>query len=193
MTDKRQRLLDAAIRLFHERGFWDTPTALIAREAGVANGTLFNNFPSKTALIDAVYLTLKQEWADHMLGIAPEVKGLREQMRQLWLQAIDWAVTHPERYDLLMQMKLSEHISEGTRTSGMDAFSRVADLYAAALESGELIDIEPDYLQTLSAAQMEAAIATCRTGNTGDAGRVARMSFDILWRGIAAHPQGDPQ
>ncbi len=51
---KRQLILEAAARLFAERGFENTPTMLIAQEAGVAEGTIFRHFKTK----DEIFLTL---------------------------------------------------------------------------------------------------------------------------------------
>jgi AcrR family transcriptional regulator len=51
---KRERLLEAARSLFAERGYAATTTAQLAREAGVAEGTVFHHFPSKRALLEAV-------------------------------------------------------------------------------------------------------------------------------------------
>jgi AcrR family transcriptional regulator len=50
----RRTILGAALQLFTTRGFHDTSTALIAREAGVATGTLFHHFASKAELVDAL-------------------------------------------------------------------------------------------------------------------------------------------
>lgn len=49
----RDRLLDAAAALFAERGV-DVPLDEIARRAGVSIGTLYNHFPNRGALLDAV-------------------------------------------------------------------------------------------------------------------------------------------
>jgi len=57
MTRSRQSrtlILDAAERLFAERGFDATPTAAIAELAGVPKGLLFYYFPSKTDLLRAL-------------------------------------------------------------------------------------------------------------------------------------------
>ena len=51
---KRARLLEAARSLFAEHGYAATTTAQLAREAGVAEGTVFHHFPSKRALLEAV-------------------------------------------------------------------------------------------------------------------------------------------
>ena len=44
-------ILDAADKLFHEKGFDGTRTADIAKEAGVSEGTLYNYFSSKTDMM----------------------------------------------------------------------------------------------------------------------------------------------
>lgn len=54
---KKQVILEAAARLFAERGFENTPTMLIAQEAGVAEGTIFRHFKTK----DEIFLTLLHE------------------------------------------------------------------------------------------------------------------------------------
>jgi AcrR family transcriptional regulator len=40
--DKQQEILSAALQLFVANGFHGTATSKIAKEAGVANGTLFH-------------------------------------------------------------------------------------------------------------------------------------------------------
>jgi AcrR family transcriptional regulator len=49
----RDRLTTAAAELFAERGV-DVPLEEIARRAGVSIGTLYNHFPNRGALVDAV-------------------------------------------------------------------------------------------------------------------------------------------
>lgn len=65
-TDTRQRILEAARRLFHEQGFHATGIATILREAQVNSGSLYHFFESKEALLVAVL-----EWYADNLG--PEV------------------------------------------------------------------------------------------------------------------------
>jgi len=52
MIVSRQKLLDAALRVFAESGFRGATTRRIAEEAGVNEVTLFRHFKSKTALIN---------------------------------------------------------------------------------------------------------------------------------------------
>jgi TetR/AcrR family transcriptional regulator, cholesterol catabolism regulator len=50
--DTRQRLFEAAVELIAEQGFSATTVDDIAERAGVAKGTVYYNFPSKTALFE---------------------------------------------------------------------------------------------------------------------------------------------
>lgn len=64
----KQAILQAALELFAEKGFYQTTTKAISRKAGIAEGTLFNYFPTKEDLalyffeqeLDAVF-----EWYKH--------------------------------------------------------------------------------------------------------------------------------
>jgi len=51
---KRANILEAASRLFAERGFRDVSTATLAAEAGVSTATLYRYFEDKEALFGAV-------------------------------------------------------------------------------------------------------------------------------------------
>ena len=50
----RQRILEAAYRLFYRQGFLRSGVDAVAEAAGVTKRTLYNHFPSKDALIAAV-------------------------------------------------------------------------------------------------------------------------------------------
>lgn len=50
-AETRERILEAAQGLFRASGFEQATTRDIAREAGIATGTLFNYFPTKEAIV----------------------------------------------------------------------------------------------------------------------------------------------
>ncbi|MFQ6101360.1 MAG: TetR/AcrR family transcriptional regulator [Anaerolineae bacterium] len=52
--ETRQRLMKAALRLFHEHGYNDTTVEQIAEVADVAKGTFFNYFKTKEAILPAL-------------------------------------------------------------------------------------------------------------------------------------------
>jgi AcrR family transcriptional regulator len=55
---RRQQILDAALPIFSRKGFAATTTSEIAKAAGVAEGTIYNYFPTKRELFIAVIKNL---------------------------------------------------------------------------------------------------------------------------------------
>lgn len=66
--ETRQRILDAAHKLFCGKGFQKTTTRDLAAEASIATGTLFNYFPSKEhlalAIVDSSLEAAGKEFAE---------------------------------------------------------------------------------------------------------------------------------
>ncbi len=54
-TTRRNQILDAAARVFAQKGFHPTTTRDIAKEAGIAEGTIYNYFESKAALLLGIF------------------------------------------------------------------------------------------------------------------------------------------
>lgn len=62
--ERRQEILDTAMKLFYQNGYEKTSIADIAREMHVAQGLCYRYFPSKEILFD----TAVQEYADLLVG-----------------------------------------------------------------------------------------------------------------------------
>jgi AcrR family transcriptional regulator len=107
--ESRTLILDAAERLFAERGFDATPTAEIAGSAGVPKGLLFYYFPSKTDLlralvgerleldhIDTTALAAQGDPAQALLNVSRVLHRLQEESAVR--RVIVWREqrTHPE-------------------------------------------------------------------------------------------------
>src|ERR1700761_3708411 len=52
---KRDAILDAMLDIVVERGFHDAPMSLVAQRAGASAGVIYHYFPSKEAIIQALY------------------------------------------------------------------------------------------------------------------------------------------
>jgi AcrR family transcriptional regulator len=58
----RERILDAATRLFYERGIARTGIDLIIDEAGIAKASLYNSFSSKNDLVATYLEVFREKW-----------------------------------------------------------------------------------------------------------------------------------
>jgi AcrR family transcriptional regulator len=54
MTEKQQRIVNAALELFANQGYDAVPTSAIAKEAGVSEGLIFRHFENKLGLLNTI-------------------------------------------------------------------------------------------------------------------------------------------
>src|ERR1700689_4325064 len=106
--DKRNAILDAATRLFAERGLTAAPTSEISKQAGVAEGTLFTYFRTKDDLINSLYREIKLELADAMMSDFPRKKNVGTRMRHVWDRYVNWGIANPKQRKVLGQLTVSE-------------------------------------------------------------------------------------
>jgi len=97
-----ERLVDAAREIFAERGT-DVPLDDIARQAGVGNATLYRRFPTRQALLEAVY---------------------RDRIEQLW-SAAQRLLDSPAPADALTAWLL-DIVRDGSTSRGFTATLRAA-------------------------------------------------------------------
>lgn len=72
VAEHRTRIMDAAARLFRQRGFDDVTVAEVMKEAGLTHGAFYGHFPSKETLIaEAVGQALPLAPGDPRLRLTP--------------------------------------------------------------------------------------------------------------------------
>ncbi|RTL52833.1 MAG: TetR family transcriptional regulator [Bradyrhizobiaceae bacterium] len=144
----RVRLLETAKIAFAEKGA-SASLDEIAKTAGVGIGTLYRHFPTRDALVEAVYrneLAQLAEAARHLAATRPPVEALRE-----WLLLfVDHMATKHGMAEAL------NSIVGGTatlyETSGAQAKQLLSMLVDRAVASGDIrLDMDPlDLLRALA-------------------------------------------
>ena len=132
--DKRNAILDAATRLFAERGLTAAPTSEISKQAGVAEGTLFTYFKTKDDLINALYREIKLELADAMMSDFPRKRNVRTRLRHVWDRYVKWGVANPEQRKVLAQLQVSEVLTQESRDAGSAPFVEFQTMIRNAID-----------------------------------------------------------
>ncbi|KAK0348991.1 hypothetical protein LTR94_034964, partial [Friedmanniomyces endolithicus] len=105
-NEKRLAILTAATSIVANEGV-EAATARIARAGGVAEGTVFTYFPTKDALLNELYLTIKRGIAEAVL-VDPPVRGTAaDGLRSIWTNYIRWSLEHPAERRAMVQLAVS--------------------------------------------------------------------------------------
>jgi AcrR family transcriptional regulator len=136
----RERLLEVAVRAFSAGGA-DVSLEAVARDAGVGIGTLYRHFPTREALVEAVYrneISRVSALAGELLASQPPGAALREWMERF----VAFMATKHGMADVFRAVIASGANPYGeTRALALDA---VQTLVAAGAAAGAIRgDIDP--------------------------------------------------
>ena len=123
-AERRQALIDTAIRVFSDGSYRGTTTAEIARAAGISEPILYRHFASKRdlylAALDHVWGNMRAVWEAALADSANvreafeaigrshvSVHDCKFQMAELWVQALSEATEDPE-----LRKHLRSHMRE---------------------------------------------------------------------------------
>jgi AcrR family transcriptional regulator len=114
----RQRLLRAALDLYAEGGMGELTTPVIARKAGVAEGTIYRHFSGKDLLLNEAYRGAHR-WAADVVAeqAAAPGAGAREVLERLGRRLVEAAARDPAALRMLL---------DGGREAFIDGESRAA-------------------------------------------------------------------
>jgi AcrR family transcriptional regulator len=181
--DKRNAIMAAAARVIVTHGL-SAPTAMIAQEAGISNGSLFTYFETKGDLFNQLYLELKARMAATALEGFPAEAELREQLFRVWSNWMSWSVANPDKRRALTQLHVSDEITAATRAAASKTMAGVAKLLERSRANGPLRNVPMGFvvsiLNSLADATMDFMIH-----DPTNAKKHCKVGFEALWRVIA--------
>jgi AcrR family transcriptional regulator len=100
---RREQLLDAAAQVFLDRGLAQATIADVAEAAGLAKGTVYLYFDSKSALLTALRARYTSQWLAQSgrLDAPPGRGGYRQQLRSFLGEMYDFCAGNQRLHHLL--------------------------------------------------------------------------------------------
>ncbi|MFE0404066.1 TetR/AcrR family transcriptional regulator [Streptomyces nigra] len=172
--ENRARILAAAREALGEDGA--TSMNQIAQRAGVGPGTLYRNFPSREALVLAVY----QDEVTRITGTVPDLLGELPPLEALRTWTLDLVEAMRRKHGLGEALSPSAHQAMSEQSYG-PVITAITELLDAGKKDGSIrADAEPgDFLQLTGALWRAAAVPEDR----------APRMLALILDGLRAQPQ----
>jgi len=185
-NDKRAAIVNTAIRLFTSRGFYGTPTSMIAQESGVSNGTLFRYFPTKEELINSVYYEIKGQMGKNISkGVAGE-KTLEDKARRIWSNIILWGVLNSDEFLFMEQFTASPFITKLPEEEILKNYALVYEVLLEILKIGPLKDVDPEVALIMIFSTTRGVVRSIIDSKGAlDTEQSIDQSFRLIWTGLS--------
>lgn len=133
--DKREAILRAAISVFAHNGYFNSKVADIAREAGVADGTVYLYFKSKEEILHSIFDRSVEKAIAEARKLLEQIDDPREKLRQI-------ALLHLERLGADRDLAVVFQVELRGSTKFMEEFSAAGfaeylGLIRSSIEEGQ--------------------------------------------------------
>lgn len=184
--DKREKLLQTALELFVSQGFNDTPTSKIAKEAGIATGTLFYFFPTKDKLIISLYLKLKGQAAESINAALAEVKSTKEVIKTYYVESLKWSLRNPSEFLFLAQFSNSPYLKKIGADEISAQIAPVLQLFRLAIEEQQITENDVNLLYALISNQVFGVnqYLSSNQFTKKEQHKIIEDTFSMFWRMI---------
>ncbi|HEU4720107.1 MAG TPA: TetR/AcrR family transcriptional regulator [Gemmatimonadaceae bacterium] len=191
-VDKREAILAAALRLIARLGLHNTPMSAVAREAGVAAGTLYLYFPSKEAMINALYLDVLEDRDRSMRGgVTTPPDGTptaRDGLWSFWHGLARWHLDRPDASNFMQQCKASAILTEATREVERRNHAEGLTSFEQAVAAGHLRAMPLHVFWALAVGPITQLAQMCDAGELAVTDDVIRATFDGVCRSVLPDP-----
>ncbi len=194
LSDKRARIMDAAIKVFAERGFHTATVAEIAKAAGVADGTIYLYFKGKDDLLLRLFdekMTALLAEARSELSREKSAPDKLQRFIQLHLALVE---RNPDLASvLIVELRQSAQFIKAADRAKLAAYvDLIAEVVREGQESGELSNgISPATVKrAVFGALDELALGWLLSGRRTSLKKTAAEVAEWMVRGLKAQNGG---
>lgn len=198
MTEKQRNILRASIKLFAEKGFHASSTSEIAKEAGVAEGTIFRHYKSKKDILLAVVAPVLVKFAaPFILKDVREIfkeqaqKSFAQVATELYRNRLDLVVANEKHIRILLQEAFfHDEIREALIANVFQDVKDMAQkLIEAKVDAGELRPLPTEVVFRAVLSSMIGLVLFRQVLDPDDFGKHSddeqiALTVDILLNGI---------
>jgi AcrR family transcriptional regulator len=192
----RRELLDAAVRVFAERGTLDFTLRELARAAGVTHSAPYRHFASKGELVSAlqeeVFERLGQRERDALSSCADDP---RARVKALGEAYVRFAIAEPVAFRLVLAHPIAADGKDprGASVRGREAYTLLLDALDAAKEAGVArADLSARELALVAWSLVHGLASLVSSGRVPVSEARVRRYADLLdtvfFDGARAHP-----
>jgi len=182
--NKIQQIHSAAMKLVVKTGFSSLKMADVAKEAGIATGTLYIYYKSKEELINELFILTKKEIADVMLSPDNQSPILYESFRKMWMAYFLFCYRNPEKMLFVEQFLYSGLISEDNIKLSNSYFAPLDQFLELAKQQSYIKNMDVEILKASMQGALHEIIKVLMKNNLPIESFPLNSLFDLTWNGI---------
>lgn len=141
-AELRNHVLDVALGLFSERGYFNTSIHDIRRAAGVSIGAIYHHFENKEALAKALYDRAVQQIHESLTAACTGKSGCEARCRAISASLFELAEQEPAMMQYVLLAQHREYLPSEPPICSSQPFLFMREVVQDGIAAGEVRDID---------------------------------------------------
>lgn len=138
LSEKKRAIFESTLELVGHNGFHGTPMSMIAKEAGVAAGTIYHYFDSKDTLIMELFFYVKDQIAKTIFKDDDQEKPFKDRFFRLWINLWSYYTANPACLTFMEQFTSSPY-NKPDPTNESEKYNKlICEFFKSGIENGHL-------------------------------------------------------
>jgi len=133
-AERRERIIESALKIFAEKGFQDATISEISKAAGVSDATVYEYFNSKEELLFTIPEDITEESIRETEKVLPFLRGAESKLRAIVQSYITTYEKNPE-YSALIMLHLKTN-RNFLKTRAFEVVREAARMLLACIKEG---------------------------------------------------------
>lgn len=143
-TDRRELVLSAALKLFSERGYFNTSVHDIQRQANVSIGSIYHYFGNKEAIAKALFTHIESKMNEVISDIMTVHTNSHDRCRAVMMYLFDITEENRESMHYMLYAKHQEFMPEEKPVCSSRPFTLMKQMVMEGIEDGDIRRIDPN-------------------------------------------------
>lgn len=178
--------MQATLQIGAEAGFHGLSMSKIAKRAGVATATIYIYFENIDAIINQLYVDLKElVFGQSMAGVKPYMSS-EQSFELIWKNLYHNILAYNVEFRFLEQFSNSPYITQISREEGYRPFSHIIRFFQEGMKKGDIKDMPMDMIMAFFFAPIASLTKNIIAGHLEMTEKEIQKAIGNAWNAVKA-------
>jgi AcrR family transcriptional regulator len=183
--DRQETILSVALKLFTERGYFNTSVHDIQKQAQVSIGSIYHHFANKEAIAKALFVHIEERMNGVITEIMRENNTAHDRCRAVITYLFEAAESDPDAIQYMLYAKHREFMPEEKPVCSSRPFTLMKEMVVDGMANREIRTMDPNVAAvTIFGGAIRLLFLRMDGVLENDLPSYLEECWDCAWRGV---------
>ncbi|MCC9137395.1 TetR/AcrR family transcriptional regulator [Pontibacter silvestris] len=189
IAEKKKAIFESTLELVKDNGFHGTPMSMVAKNAGVAAGTIYHYFESKENLLCELFSYIRKQMIEAVQQGDDESIPYKDRFFGVCMNLYWFYINNPNVLKFFEQFVNSPYNEKGSMSD--DFNSLLFNFYQKGIKSGQIRNVTPEIASVLAHGNVITMAKIHTFGKIAFEDTDLKQILQILWNGMTNNQSTD--